>query len=435
MNELGETLGWRACVVRIDIAGKPNGTGFFVGQGLVLTCHHVVKGKAIASLSLLWQGQSLAVQKIHPPKSAVDLALLQLTDDPLEHDWVMLCEEIAEREKLKTFGFPEKYPQGDPLTLEFENFTGGDLPLIKLKDGQVEPGFSGAPLVNERTGKVCGVIKSTRDRQLDLGGRAVPMGLVFATFPELKPVVAEIPENPFVPINGVVDSPDLFFGRDRELRSVFEILNSGSSVAVIGERQVGKSSFLRAIAHHAEKYLTRYRRAVYLNFQDICDDADFYEALCCEIGIETCKGFQLKRAIAKLDPPILLLLDEVEKMKWEGFTLQIRSQLRGLAEGGDAPLRLVVAASMDLDELFPDSLGNVSPFKNICLNENLTVWDEGFVRQLIATKLKSTPIFFTEAEILEIFAATQGHPQKVMLACFRLYNRYKEKRFLELRSP
>ncbi|NJN72448.1 MAG: hypothetical protein HC799_06330 [Limnothrix sp. RL_2_0] len=183
---------------------------------------------------------------------------------------------------------------------------------------------------------------------------------------------------------------------------------------------------MKAIAHHAENQLTKYRRPVYLNFQDICDDADFYEALCFELGLtEICKGFKLKRAIAKLDPPILLLLDEIEKMAWDGFTRQIRSQLRGLAEGSDAPLRLVVAASIDLDELFPDSRGSVSPFKNICLNESLALWDEDAVKTFIQLRLVATPICFSEQEIMRILVDTQGHPQKVMLACFRLYNRYK----------
>ncbi|AFY38547.1 hypothetical protein Lepto7376_2257 [[Leptolyngbya] sp. PCC 7376] len=409
--------------MRIDIAGKPNGTGFFVGQGLVLTCNHVVKDRAIATLSLCWGERSFSVTKIRIPNPEIDLALLHLSEE-FDHDWVIFCDEIAEREKLKTFGYPDGYAQGDPATFEYEGMT-GDRQLIKFKLGQVQKGFSGSPLVNERTNQVCGVIKKTRDRRSDLGGRAIPVGVVWDIFPELKPEVVEIPANPFKPLNGVIDSPDLFFGRERELRSVFEILNSGSSVAVIGDRQVGKSSFLKAIAHHAERQLIKYRRPVYLNFQDIYDDEDFYYALCSEIDIETCRGYRLRRTISKLDPPILLLLDEVEKMKWEGFTLQIRSQLRGLAEGSDAPLRLVVAASMDLDSLFPDSAGNVSPFKNVCLNESPPFWDEAAVKMFIQLRLAATPIRFSDQEIMRILLDTQGHPQKVMLACFRLYNRYK----------
>ena len=78
--------------------------------------------------------------------------------------------------------------------------------------------------------------------------------------------------------------------------------------------------------------------------------------ICSEIGIEDCKGIRLTRALQKQRPQLLLLLDEIEKMTWDGFTNQVRGQLRGLANGHDAPLRLVVAASTSLDQLFPDTL-------------------------------------------------------------------------------
>ncbi|MEO0407133.1 MAG: ATP-binding protein, partial [Cyanobacteria bacterium P01_A01_bin.135] len=185
-----------------------------------------------------------------------------------------------------------------------------------------------------------------------------------------------IPPNPFVPTSGLIDQAHQFFGREKELRNVFDILNSGSSVAVIGERQVGKSSLLKAIAREASSRLHQPRRPVYLNLQDVYDEADFYEALCEELRVEVSRGRQLARAVRRMEPKVLLLLDELEKMAWDGFTGQIRSQLRGLAEGGDAPLRLVISASVPLGELFSDSHGNVSPLRNICLEEPLGPWDE-----------------------------------------------------------
>ena len=51
-------------------------------------------------------------------------------------------------------------------------------------------------------------------------------------------------------------------------------------------------------------------------------------------------------------------------MEWDGFTNQIRSQIRALAEGNNAPLRLVIAADKPLSQLFNDS-GMVSPFENV----------------------------------------------------------------------
>ena len=48
--------------------------------------------------------------------------------------------------------------------------------------------------------------------------------------------------NPFLPLSGIVDDPELFFDRNSETREIFTLLNSGSSVALIGERAIGKSS-------------------------------------------------------------------------------------------------------------------------------------------------------------------------------------------------
>ena len=422
-------VAWKTCVVRLDIQGKPEGTGFFVGAGLILTCSHVVQGKPVTDIKAYWlHGKiALTISTVNPANQEVDLALLTVVETTaVDHPVVTLGENPQKWDLLETFGYPEKKPEGDPGTFECEGMMGGDNPLIKFKAGQVEPGCSGSPLVHQATQKVCGVIKTTRDRRLDLGGRAIPTSVVWQVFPQLKP--QSIPENPFVPTSGAVNRAEQFFDRERELQTVFDILNGGSSVAVIGPRQVGKSSLLRAIGRQAETQLDLTRRPVYLNLQWVKDDQDFYGALCGEIGIEVCQGYPLTQAMKKLDPPVLLLLDEVEKMTWDGFTQGIRSQLRGLAaEGSGSPLRLVIGASMSLDRLFPDSEGNVSPLKGICLEEALGGWDARLVRQLITERLVESPISFCSEEVEQIITETGGHPQQVMVACFRLYNAYRDR--------
>ncbi|MEM9216725.1 MAG: serine protease [Cyanobacteria bacterium P01_F01_bin.150] len=419
---------WKDSVVRIDINGIPKGTGFFVGPALALTCHHVVRDRAQESISVYWQGKSIAIVAVAVPSHPnVDLALLSLAEPIMDQPRVILDAVLNDREPLQTFGYPENRPSGDPVTFEYEGMTGDALPLalIKFKAGQVVPGFSGSPLVKERSQKVCGVIKSTRDEDNDLGGRAVPVQVIWQIFPQLK--TQHFPPNPFAPIGGRIDQAHQFFGRQKELRDIFEMLNSGSSVAVIGERQVGKSSLLKAIGRQADSQLLEPRRPVYLNLQDVIDEEDFYEALCDELGIELAKGRMLKKAVRKLEPKVLLLLDEMEKMTWDRFSEQIRSQLRGLADGWDAPLRLVVAASESLDQLFPDSKGGVSPLKGICLEENLKRWNDTQVRELIAARLVDNPISFSDEEISTIIESSEGHPQRVMLACFRLYNSLRDR--------
>ncbi|MEG4046133.1 AAA family ATPase [Microcoleus sp. Pol17_C1] len=237
--------------------------------------------------------------------------------------------------------------------------------------------------------------------------------------------------NPFIPQHGKIDDPRFFFGREREIRRVFETLNSGSSVAIIGERAIGKSSVLQAIYREAPNQLHHPRQPIYLDLKNVCDEDDFYGALCDKAGIETAKGYLLERTLES--HRLLLLLDEVEKMTWDGFTNQVRGQLRGLAEGNNAPLRLVVAACTSLDTLFPDSQDRnmTSPFKGICIEENLTQWDERISREFIVSRLQASwltpiaqPVNFTEKEIAGLIAESGGYPQKLMQLCYQTYAGY-----------
>ena len=66
-----------------------------------------------------------------------------------------------------------------------------DPSLIKFKAGQIRPGMSGSPLLNMRTGGICGVVSISRDRMGDLGGRAIPISVVVRFFPELIQPQAE----------------------------------------------------------------------------------------------------------------------------------------------------------------------------------------------------------------------------------------------------
>ncbi|MGA8893760.1 MAG: AAA family ATPase [Planktothrix agardhii] len=240
--------------------------------------------------------------------------------------------------------------------------------------------------------------------------------------------------NPFIPIQGLVDNPQLFFGREKEVKRIFETLNSGSSVAIIGERQIGKSSLLMEISRQAKTLLLQPREPIYLNLQDIHDDDDFYQFLCDSVGIDFCKGYRLSRNLQ--NHRLLLIIDELEKMTWDGFTNNIRGQLRGLAEGMNAPLRLVVAACASLDQLFPDSqdIGMTSPFTGICIEYKLQKWDEATIRELIASRLNSpllTPdsknITFSQDEIKQLINDSGGHPQKLMALCYQKFNQYLEK--------
>jgi hypothetical protein len=233
-------------------------------------------------------------------------------------------------------------------------------------------------------------------------------------------------KNPFIPQHGKIDDRRFFFGREREMRRVFETLNSGSSVAVIGERAIGKSSLLQAIYREAPNQLRHSRQPIYIDLQIVCDENDFYVDLCHKAGIKKAKGSDLSRALES--NPLLLLLDEVENMKWDGFTNPTRSLLRGLTEGYNPPLRLVIAARTSLDILFPGK-NMTSPFKGH--EETLNRWDDEISRKFIVSRLQADwltpvaePVSFTEAKIAELIAESGGYPQKLMQLCYQTYARY-----------
>lgn len=227
------------------------------------------------------------------------------------------------------------------------------------------------------------------------------------------------PKNPFQLPAGKIEDASLVFGREREIDRVFEILNSGSSVALIGDREVGKSSLLSAIAALAPARLQLPRRPVYLHLQRVESEADFYQEFCHLAGIEECRGFQLRRSLERLR--LLLLLDEVEKVRGDGFTSQVRDWLRGFAEGGDAPLRLVVAGCVPLDRLFPDSIGMVSPLQGICLEVPLNPWDEDRARSFVLARLAGTGVRFGEEQLGRMVRESRGYPKPLVRSAYELF--------------
>ncbi|HEU5377164.1 MAG TPA: tetratricopeptide repeat protein [Ktedonobacteraceae bacterium] len=176
------------CTVRlVDPRSREQGTGFFVAPGMILTCGHVVKKASNDPqvLNVSWETQTCSVQEIECFE-AMDLALVQIVSFS-GHPCVLLDEDITPSDPLYSYGYPAKHSDGDSATFNFEGWTQeGDERLLKFNAGQVEPGMSGAPLLNERTGGVCGIIARTRDRSTDLGGRGIWTKTVWQVIPRLK---------------------------------------------------------------------------------------------------------------------------------------------------------------------------------------------------------------------------------------------------------
>ncbi|MBR8840053.1 MAG: ATP-binding protein [Stigonema ocellatum SAG 48.90 = DSM 106950] len=199
-------------------------------------------------------------------------------------------------------------------------------------------------------------------------------------------------------------------------------------MVLIGEEGIGKSSLLWAICREVEIRMQPPRQPVFLDLNEVDNEDDFYRALCHEVGIPECEGYMLTRNLRSHKNKILLALDNVGKMTWQGFTRQVRDKLRGLAEGSNAPLKLILSATEPLDKLFNDSQneGKTSPLAGICQEEHIQPWDEATMRTFIANRLAGTDVNFTDEKILQLLHSSGGHPRKLMQLCHQTFAQYVE---------
>jgi hypothetical protein len=158
------------CCVRIESGGN-SGTGFFVTPSQVLTCDHVVKADSSVIVDALGnQHRTAGVDRL----PELDLAILELETPVPDASCAKLGSQVGPSDGCYSFGFPlaGERQRADARTMWIEgNIFERD--EIVFNNAQIAPGQSGSPMVNFRTGLVCGVVSKTRDRDSDLGGRAI----------------------------------------------------------------------------------------------------------------------------------------------------------------------------------------------------------------------------------------------------------------------
>jgi DNA polymerase III delta prime subunit len=176
------------CTVKIPTSGQGWGTGFFVAPGQLLTCAHVVQAQATQPISLERGGQLWGTAQVETLLPApFDLALLHLetaqTDD---YPCVRLEAGAAPQQPLYLYGYSDTMPEGESVQGDCEGTaTQQGVEFIKFKLARVRPGISGSPVLNLKTGGVCGLVRQTLDRSELVGGLALPTAQILTCFPQL----------------------------------------------------------------------------------------------------------------------------------------------------------------------------------------------------------------------------------------------------------
>jgi hypothetical protein len=251
---------------------RTRGVGFLVAERRVLTCAHVV------NLAL---GRDPHTQD---PPTARDLVYLEfpLADDAIcrarVERWVpppacgirggdiaglvivggKLPPGVAPAQltigapagcQVEVFGYPGGVarPDGVWASGRVSGEVGGSLLQIDAdREGawRAQPGFSGAPVIDQATGAVIGMFKaaSTIDEHRD--SYATPTSLLCAAWED---VLVVLPVNPYKGLAAFTqDDADLFLGRGAETGLLVDTVSRSPLVLVIGPSGVGKSSLVQA---------------------------------------------------------------------------------------------------------------------------------------------------------------------------------------------
>ncbi|MFF8944064.1 trypsin-like peptidase domain-containing protein [Streptomyces sp. NPDC014864] len=165
-----------AATLAIDVrlpTGTLRGTGFLVAPGLVATCAHLLgEDEAPEPLRIIGRIAALGLEcdLVLAPgghhrdrATGLDLALLLMDEAAAGPGPVLVCDRAEPGDPLWAFGHPDnEFRAGQWAGLAFQGrsrrATHTRLELLRAYGTPVGPGFSGGPVVNERTGAVCGMI-------------------------------------------------------------------------------------------------------------------------------------------------------------------------------------------------------------------------------------------------------------------------------------
>lgn len=258
--------------------------------------------------------------------------------------------------------------------------------------------------------------------------------------------------NPFFH-RGPVHDRAYFFGRRQETGQILSLLSNGQSIALIGQRRMGKTSLLFHLAN--PEIFTEYSLSstqhlfVYLDCSSLArlDQPGLYRLLLEEIGEGltergadlalpdeatpfTYRAFERAlREVTRQGWRLILLLDEFERLSRNPhLDPDFFSGLRALT--ARYPIAYVTASKQPLLELtYADASALSSPFFNIFATIRLGLLTEDEARDLLTTLAATGGLTF-DPPLLDFLLDLAGpHPLFLQIAGFHAFELQQTKEF------
>jgi hypothetical protein len=236
-----------ASTVRVSSTGKTfDGMGFFFAPGLALTSSQVVRQAEGESVQIYLQGEKHAIPAEVKYRFPEEVGLVILHVHTTQNmPCVYLDADIKPGDHGYMLGCTANSSKANRVMVACEGLMGGSIGVAHLAGRSTSLKLNGAPILNQRTGKVCGIMHSTDKKGMK--GEAVPMGIVFSEFPALAILQKEYHCNDDRWITLL--HPDLealdsdwshydkgWMRREQSIRALLFLLKTASQWAIIGVR-------------------------------------------------------------------------------------------------------------------------------------------------------------------------------------------------------
>ncbi|MGE5340763.1 MAG: ATP-binding protein [Candidatus Omnitrophota bacterium] len=246
-------------------------------------------------------------------------------------------------------------------------------------------------------------------------------------------------ENPYQSMGMLPIDSDMFFGRQREMRRILDMLSGETPqcVSIIGERRIGKSSLANRVLHQLRN--TPDTQAVYLDcdsLSETCQSKDhFFQCLNDAFGAQVYKEKDKKlftdypsfkvfiSDAANKGIKTVIFLDEFEHLPYDEKKNKnsfaddhFFSNLRSMAYDPTNRLAFVTLSKTKLKELTHRSV-QVSGFWNIFQEKPLGLLDTKSIKQLRTSGFKRTAMSLTGEKIEKIHYYAGDFPFFNQVAC------------------
>ncbi|MBW4502168.1 MAG: AAA-like domain-containing protein [Scytonema hyalinum WJT4-NPBG1] len=454
-------------VVRIySNGGKVVGAGFLVSPKYILTCAHVVadalgvarniveKPEQAVSLDFpivaakqFFKARVVFWRPIHPDEFAEDIAGLELESSP--PDAVKPAQLVTSEDlwghPFRVLGFPLKQPNGAWASGELRAGIGNgwvQLEDVKQQGYALEPGFSGAPIWDEKLVGIAGMAVAAEIARPDAKAAfMIPTKVLCEAWSELGEQAIAQPAAELELPEGQVDLESPFYVERPpiEFDCYKEIVKPGALIRVKAPRQMGKTSLMARILQHGTTqgykgvpvYFEQADRDVFANLdqflQWFCASvawelnlpeklADYWKGV---LGSKNkCTNYFQRYLLPEISSPLVLGLDEVDLIfQHQAIATDFFGLLRAWHERAknDAiwkKLRLVIVHSKEV--YIPLNM-NQSPF-NVGLAIELPELTLAQVQDLV----QRHGLSWTGEQVEKLMEMVGGHPYLVRMALYKI---------------